>query len=77
MKKIVTIFIFALWFLVIGCASLTYESPEGTKVTYKRFMTGADVIKGQTGEAKIETHGQKSIDPALMEIIVKSLGGLP
>lgn len=60
--------------MLSGCACLTYQAPDGTKVTYTRFMTGADTIKGQTGAAKIEAQGQKSIDPALLEILVKALG---
>lgn len=63
-----------LAFSLFGCACLTYETPDGTRVTYKRFMTGADTIKGQVGSAKIETQGQKTLDPALLEILVKALG---
>ena len=58
---------------VSGCASLIYEAPDGTRVTYNRFMTGADAIKGQLPGATIESTGQRAIDPAALEALVKIL----
>lgn len=59
--------------LLTGCASMTYTSPDGTTVTYTRFMTGSDTIKGKLPGASIESHGQKSIDPTILELLLKAL----
>lgn len=58
--------------VLMGCATLTYESPDGTKVTYTRFCTGSDSIKGQAGTATIEAQGQKQLDPAVIELLLKA-----
>jgi len=36
-------------------------------------MTGADAIKGQVPGATIESTGQKAIDPAALEALVRIL----
>lgn len=68
MRKLLAL---ALIVFLSGCASMNYEAPNGTKVSYMRFMTGADSIKGETPEAKVEATGQKSIDPETMQAIIK------
>ncbi|MFA7175915.1 MAG: hypothetical protein WC114_01595 [Smithellaceae bacterium] len=74
MKRWTTaICLIAIALCVSGCASLVYESPDGTRVTYNRFMTGADAIKGQVPGATIESTGQKAIDPAALEALVRIL----
>jgi hypothetical protein len=60
--------------MVTGCASLTYQAPDGTKVTYTRFLTGSDTIKGKVGDAIIESKGQKSFDPAVLEAAIDIMG---
>lgn len=62
--------------LLTGCASLTYRSPDGTKVTYTRVLTGSDTIKGKLPGASIESQGQKAIDPATLEAIINVLGAV-
>jgi hypothetical protein len=42
-----------------GCASLKYETKEGTKVTYNRLFTTADTLKAKVGDANVEIGGQK------------------
>ena len=61
-------------FLICSCARLTYQAPDGTKVTYARFLTGSDVIKGKVGEASIEAQGQQVIDAESLQIIMSILG---
>jgi uncharacterized protein YceK len=73
MRKIILI---ALSLLLSGCASLTYQAPDGTKVTYTRVMTGSDTIKGTIKGASIESQGQKAIDPATLEAIINVLGAV-
>lgn len=60
--------------MLSGCASLTYESPDGTKVTYTRVLTGCDTIKGQAGSARIEAQGQQTIDPEVLQAVIKIMG---
>ena len=57
-------------FILTGCASLTYKSPDGTKVTYSRLFTTSDVIEGKVGEASIRARGQQVIDPAALQAIL-------
>jgi hypothetical protein len=52
--------------MTFGCASLSYTAPDGTKVTYTRFFTTADNIKGTLNPASIEANGQK-IDTQLLQ----------
>ena len=72
MKKVMP-FLFAVLFLV-GCATLNYEAPDGTKVSYSRLLTGSDTIKGQIKDATIESQGQKAIDPTTLQAIINILG---
>lgn len=55
-----------------GCACLNYQSPDGTQVSYCRFCTGSDAIKGETGTAKIEAAGQKQLDPAVIQLLLEA-----
>ena len=71
MKKL---FIFLVCLCFVGCATLSYEAPDGTKVSYSRFLTGSDSIKGTLGTATIESQGQKAIDPASLQSILNILG---
>jgi hypothetical protein len=56
-----------------GCASLSYEAADGSKVTYMRFMTGSDKIKGSLPGAYIESQGQKAIDPETLNNVLQLL----
>ncbi len=64
-----------LAFTLSGCASLTYQSPDGTKVTYTRLFTASDTIKGTLGTATIESQGQK-IDATTLNAILNILGAV-
>lgn len=59
--------------MLSGCASLTYTAPDGTQVTYTRFMTGSDTIKGRAGTATIEAQGQKQYDPNILQSLAEIL----
>lgn len=67
MKKI---FYALLLILIGGCANLNYETQNGTKVTYTRFFTTSDFIKGNVGDAKIEVQGQRNIDPETLFMLL-------
>lgn len=56
--------------ILSGCACLTYQTPDGTKVTYTRLFTGSDAIKGTVGSATIESQGQKNLDPAALQLLL-------
>jgi hypothetical protein len=45
--------------ILSGCASVSYESPDGTKVNYTRFLTSADNIKAKVGDSSVEANGVK------------------
>ena len=45
--------------MLASCASLKYETKEGTKVTYNRLFTTADTLKAKVGDANVEIGGQK------------------
>ncbi len=74
MKKIVFLLILIIMFF--GCARLTYQAPDGTKVTYSRLFTSSDIIKGKVGDASIEARGQHVIDPAALQAILSILGNV-
>lgn len=63
----------ALFLSVFGCASLKYETADGTKVAYTRVFTTADTIKGNVGDAKVAVSGQK-IDTETLQAILALLG---
>ena len=74
MKYLYCSFIALALVMLTGCASLVYEAPDGTKVTYTRFMTGSDSIKGKLPGASIESKGQKAIDPETLQSVLQVLG---
>jgi hypothetical protein len=71
MKKIIMAATLTALAFLAGCASLTYEAADGSKVTYSRFLTGSDSIKGNLPGASIESTGQQAIDPAVLEAVIK------
>jgi len=73
MKKIVLIVALAL--LLSGCASLTFESKDGTKVRYTRFLTTATKIEASVGEAELKMGAQK-IDTTTLNALLNLLGGM-
>jgi uncharacterized protein YceK len=60
--------------LLTGCASLSYETKDGTKVTYTRLFATNDILKAEVGNAKVEINGQK-IDTATLQAIINLIGG--
>jgi hypothetical protein len=71
MKRWTVLIVIAM--CISGCASLAYESADGARVTYRRFLTGSDSIKGALPGASIESTGQQAIDPAVMAALVQIL----
>ena len=65
--------ILSICILLVGCATLRYEAPDGTKVVYTRFLTGSDSIRGNLGAGTIESQGQRAIDPAFLELVLRAL----
>ena len=61
----------ALLLVLAGCSTMSYETKDGTKVTYTRLFTGAD-IKATVGTDTIDSRAP-GIDPAALQAI---LGGL-
>lgn len=59
--------------LLSGCASLTYETKDGTKVTYTRLFTTADSLKAKVGDAKVDI-GMQRIDTETLNAILGLLG---
>jgi len=58
-------------FILSGCAAVTYNSPDGTKVEYVRFLTGSDKIVGSIGEAAISVSGQE-INVELLKALISA-----
>jgi uncharacterized protein YceK len=56
-----------------GCASLSYETKDGTKVSYFRLFTTADKVKGNVGTATIEVNNQK-IDLEALQSVLNLMG---
>jgi uncharacterized protein YceK len=56
-----------------GCASLSYETKDGTKVSYTRFWTTADSIEGNVANANIKVNNTK-IDAATLQSLLNLLG---
>lgn len=54
--------------LIMGCASVTYESKDGTKITYSRFMTTSEKLKVEVDGATAEVNGQEIDTKALKAI---------
>lgn len=58
--------------LLSGCASLTFESKDGTKISYTRFLTTATVIEASVGDASLKMNNQK-IDTAQLQALLNLL----
>ena len=58
--------------LLGGCASVSYQTADGTSVSYTRFLATADSINVTVPGATAQINGQK-IDSALAGIILNSL----
>lgn len=56
-----------------GCASLNYETKDGTKVSYFRLFTTADKIEGTVGAANIKVNNQK-IDLDALQSVLSLMG---
>lgn len=56
MKALIVV---ALVAALSGCAMVSYTTPDGTKVTYSRFMTSSDSIEAKVGDADVKANGQK------------------
>lgn len=67
------ILVIALVGLVIGglsgCASVSYQSADGTSITYSRLFTTADSIDVKVGNASAKVNGQK-IDAASLSTLL-------
>lgn len=61
--------------MLSGCASLKYETADGTKVTYYRLFTTSDSIEAQVGNAKMKAGGQK-IDLSTLQALLNLLAGV-
>lgn len=59
LQVLITAGILAGLLMMQGCASLSYETQDGTRVTYSRFLTSSDSIKGNVGTAKVEFQNQQ------------------
>lgn len=74
MKQLLSIsLLFVVVFMLAGCASLKYETADGTKVSYNRLFTTADTIEGNVGTAKVKVGGQK-IDATVLGAFLSALG---
>jgi hypothetical protein len=58
MKKLMAVI--AVCFLVAGCSWITYTNPDGSSVSSKVFLQGADKYKMKTGTTSIEVNGIKT-----------------
>jgi hypothetical protein len=70
---IVLITLFCIVLMLGGCASLNYETKDGTKVSYFRLFTTADKIEGTVGEANIKVNNQK-IDLDALQSVLSLMG---
>lgn len=61
--------VLAMCVMLIGCASVSYEAPDGTRVSYTRFLTASDNIKAKVGDSNVEANGIK-LDLATIQYLV-------
>lgn len=61
--------------MLAGCASLNYETKDGTKVSYTRLFTTADKIEGTVGAANIKVNNQK-IDLEALQSVLSLMGAV-
>lgn len=73
MKGIIVLIIIVCIVMMYGCASLNYETKDGTKVSYFRLFTTADKIEGTVGEANIKVNNQK-IDLDALQSVLSLMG---
>jgi hypothetical protein len=59
--------------LLGGCAMVSYQSADGTSVSYSRLFTTADSLKVKVGDATAEVNGQR-IDAATLGALLNVLG---
>jgi len=55
--------------MLVGCASMNYETKDGTRVSYTRLFTSADSIEAKVGEATVKANGQKIDVTALQSLL--------
>lgn len=55
-----------------SCSTLKYEASDGTKVSYNRFLTSTDSIKGEVKGASVEV-GKTSPEMSLIEALITVL----
>ncbi len=74
MKILINLLIFlALAVMFTGCAMVSYQTADGTKVTYSRFLSSADSLRATVGGATAEVNGQK-IDTQTLQALMQLLG---
>lgn len=64
-----TLIVIVCLLILTGCASVTYEAPDGTRVSYTRFLTSQDSIKAKVGESSVEANGIK-LDLATLQYLI-------
>lgn len=63
----------ALLFILTGCSTKTYTSPEGARITSTTFIYGPELtgLKAVDGNRTLEIEGQKSDVQQALQIIDK------
>lgn len=61
--------------LLVGCASVSYQTADGTKVKYTRVFTTADSIEATVGTATVKANGQRIDSEALAAILTAVVKG--
>ncbi len=77
MNKLIRILII---FLICGCASVTYQAPDGTGITYNRLMSTTDKIAlkfpdGSTAEITGQNYNQDALRVVTESAIKAAVGG--
>jgi hypothetical protein len=73
MKSLIVLIVLLCAAMLAGCASLNYETKDGTKVSYFRLFTTADKIEGTVGAASIKVNNQK-IDLEALQSVLNLMG---
>jgi hypothetical protein len=55
-----------------GCATLKYESADGTKITYTRFFTTSEKVDAKIKDGSLKM-GNQTIDTATLQSLIKLL----
>jgi hypothetical protein len=58
---------------LVGCTSVEYLKPDGTKITYSRFITSVGSIEAKQGDASIKVVDSKP-DAATIASVLSWLG---